>query len=158
MRLMSSFVVTPGVRAVSVAPWCLKSCGCKPSGAPIVRSARRHAAESVARRSGAPAGPVKTGESASGPVNSARWSPSASTTIEGMATRRRPASLFGSRTVRPSPLSSCAWTTTLISRCSRSTSARRKPRFSPVLRLAKSRQENNRPVATFDGFREVEYK
>src|SRR5437763_13834301 len=57
MRAISSFVVTPGIRAVIVAAWCLKSRGRSPSGALVVVTAARQAAETAARRAGRPVGP-----------------------------------------------------------------------------------------------------
>ncbi len=72
MRAMSSLVVTPGMRAVSVAAWWRRSCRCRAPGAPVVRTAACQCFESVARRNGVPLGEVNTGSVGRGPVKEAR--------------------------------------------------------------------------------------
>lgn len=59
IRAMSSFVVIPGMRAVSVAAWWRRSWGRSSAGAPVAATAARQTRENVARRSGPPAGPVQ---------------------------------------------------------------------------------------------------
>lgn len=61
MRAMSSFVVTPGIRAVRVAAWWRRSWGLRPLGASVARSATFHAFDRVARRSGPPPGTDEQG-------------------------------------------------------------------------------------------------
>ena len=67
MVAMSSFSVTSGLRAISVAAWCRRSCGCT-SASPTAAHAPVHSVDRSERRSGSPDGLVNIGAVISGPT------------------------------------------------------------------------------------------
>ncbi|MGD0083428.1 MAG: hypothetical protein ABSD78_09570 [Acidimicrobiales bacterium] len=68
---ISSFNVTLGSRALTVAAWCLRSWACTPV-TPTATQAARHAVDKSDRRSGSPDALVNTQASGSAPTNAAK--------------------------------------------------------------------------------------